>query len=641
MSLRMKLLSGAICSVLTIIVLALSAGFGSQKFAGELQDLNVTATALRNHTKGDMMHDALRSDVYSALYAAAKDPGRKQDIVEKTKNHSAEFAKLLSETSTLALSAEVKVALSGVGGPLKAYMAIAEELVAAAFTEPDRAEKLLVDFDAQFSALESAMEEAGDKIAASAENAANSAERFTAIAMWISGLGILIGVAVGAALIWVVLVGVLRPMQAITRSMTQLAAGQLTLSVPSERRDEIGEMARALVVFRDAELEKMRLASESERQRTDAESMRRAREVEKAEEERRASELRRIADEERAAREIEKAREAKAAEQTIASLGTALAKLSSGDLDCQINVPFTPAFEPLRRDFNTAADTLGETIKGIVASARVISAASTEMSTAADDLARRTEKQSACLEQSSAATAELTSAVNATANSAVTTKDVINASKSESRASEKIVLETIGAMDEIRETSKQISQKIGIIDDIALQTNLLALNASVEAARAGDFGRGFAVVAAEVRALAQRSAQAAKEIKEFTSKSTVGIDRGVKLAAETGQAIGRINAQINAIDCGIAEVAIRALDQATTLKQVNIAIGEIDQGTQQNAAIAEQSNATSQALAEECRRLDRLISVFRLTNPSGERTPPVRAVQATSPAVAIRRAAGR
>ena len=203
----------------------------------------------------------------------------------------------------------------------------------------------------------------------------------------------------------------------------------------------------------------------------------------------------------------------------------------------------------------------------------------------------------------------------------------------ESEKGSQVLRKTVTAMDGIRGTSQQISQKIVIIDEIALQTNLLALNASVEAARAGESGRGFAVVATEVRALAHRSAQSAKEIKDLIARSTVEVDLGVELVAATGSAIDRIMSQVALIDDGIADIASRAIEQAATLKQVNIAIGEIDQSTQQNAAMAEESTAACQALAHESERLAGMVGAFK-TAATGRRFQPT--IAAVEPKQAVR-----
>jgi methyl-accepting chemotaxis protein len=250
-------------------------------------------------------------------------------------------------------------------------------------------------------------------------------------------------------------------------------------------------------------------------------------------------------------------------------------------------------------------------MSAISADIQAIHAATGEIATAADDLSRRTERQASSLEETAAALEEITITVEKTAEGAKHAREVVSTTKVDADKSADVVREAMTAMSGIDTSSKQISQIIGVIDEIAFQTNLLALNAGVEAARAGDAGRGFAVVASEVRALAQRSAEAAKEIKSLISASTAQVDQGVRLVAQTGEALGRIVAQVIEINGVIADIAASAQEQATGLQQVNIAIIEIDQVTQKNVAMVEETTAASHALADQTEELGRLISRYR------------------------------
>ncbi len=285
----------------------------------------------------------------------------------------------------------------------------------------------------------------------------------------------------------------------------------------------------------------------------------------------------------------------------VEELGKALADLAEGDLEATVEVEVAPEFEKLKADFNTAASQLKSTIELVKKGAGNIRVGTEEISQASDDLSRRTENQAASLEETAAAVKEITDTVNKTARGATHARETVSVAKSDAEKSGEIVRKAIAAMNGIETSSKQISQIIGVIDEIAFQTNLLALNAGVEAARAGDAGRGFAVVASEVRALAQRSAEAAKEIKGLISASTGQVAQGVQLVGETGLALTRIVTQVAEINDVVTGIAASAIEQAHGLEQVNTAVNEMDQVTQQNAAMVEEATAATQTLAQQTR----------------------------------------
>ncbi|TBZ01354.1 PAS domain S-box protein [Rhizobium leguminosarum bv. viciae] len=296
----------------------------------------------------------------------------------------------------------------------------------------------------------------------------------------------------------------------------------------------------------------------------------------------------------------------------ISLLGTALRNLSEGDLTRTVDMPFVPSMEELRHDFNTAVKGLSETMKTIGENASAIAAGSSEIGAAADSFSKRTEQQAASIEETAAALEEITTTVNDSSRSADEAGRLVAMTKQGAEHSGVVVRNAVAAMGQIEQSSREITNIIGVIDDIAFQTNLLALNAGVEAARAGEAGKGFAVVAQEVRELAQRSAKAAKEIKALINTSGEHVKNGVGLVGETGKALEAIVAQVGDINGNVVAIVEASREQATGLKEINQAVNTLDQATQQNAAMVEESTAASHSLAREAETLRVLLARFRL-----------------------------
>lgn len=296
--------------------------------------------------------------------------------------------------------------------------------------------------------------------------------------------------------------------------------------------------------------------------------------------------------------------------------GAAFESLAAGDLTARMD-DMPDAYVKLGADFNIAMEKLEKAMGVIVNNSGGIRTGASEISQAADDLSRRTEQQAASLEETAAALDQITATVRKTADGANQANDVVVATRADAEASGRVVRETVEAMAEIEKSAKQISQIIGVIDEISFQTNLLALNAGVEAARAGEAGRGFAVVASEVRALAQRSSEAAKEIKGLISTSSQHVETGVDLVGEAGKALEVIVGKVGEISGLVAEIAASAQEQATALVEVNTAINQMDQVTQQNAAMVEQSTAASHSLTQEADELMGLVARFRVGDNGG------------------------
>ncbi|SCB36010.1 methyl-accepting chemotaxis protein, partial [Rhizobium hainanense] len=305
------------------------------------------------------------------------------------------------------------------------------------------------------------------------------------------------------------------------------------------------------------------------------------------------------------------------AEQTnaaVSQLADGLQGLASGDLTRQITKPFIPSLDQLRIDFNQAVERLHAAMQKVAENAGAIASGAQEIRSASDDLAKRTEQQAASVEQTAAALEEITITVSGSSTRAHEAGQLVRKTKENAEHSGRVVRSAVEAMGKIEASATEIANIIGVIDEIAFQTNLLALNAGVEAARAGEAGKGFAVVAQEVRELAQRSAQAAKEIKSLINTSNDHVKSGVSLVGETGKALEEIVVQVQQVDGNVNAIVEASREQATGLKEINTSVNTMDQGTQQNAAMVEQATAAAHSLASEAEALFQLLSQFRIAS---------------------------
>jgi len=299
-------------------------------------------------------------------------------------------------------------------------------------------------------------------------------------------------------------------------------------------------------------------------------------------------------------------------QRVVAALGDALHAVAAGNLSTEISEEFSSTNEKLRQDYNTAVSALREAIGAVVKNTASIRSETGEIASAADDLSRRTERQAATLEETASALDELTNSVRSAAEGAQGASEKASAAQGRAQEGGNVAREAVAAMDGIKSSSQEISKITSVIDEIAFQTNLLALNAGVEAARAGEAGRGFAVVATEVRALAQRSSDAAREINDLISASEGQVQAGVELVDKTGIALGAIVDSISEISELVSNIAVSTKEQAAGLNEINAAVTELDQVTQQNAAMFEETTAASHALTTETDALASAVAQFDL-----------------------------
>jgi methyl-accepting chemotaxis protein len=395
--------------------------------------------------------------------------------------------------------------------------------------------------------------------------------------------------------VWIIGRSISRPVKKVTEAMRDLAGGNTDVTVPGlGMRNEFGSMAEALEVFRQSALANRRLEVE-------------------------AAEARVLAEEKR--RQLQEDAEASAQlrlHRATAGLAGGLQRLAGGDLSFELIEPFSADFESLRENLNTTLRQLNGVMQDIAQSSTAIENGSREISGSAGDLARRTEQQAAALEQTAASLDEITANVTNSARRAQEARQAAVTANESAARTENLVTQAITAMERIEQSSERIASIIGVIDEIAFQTNLLALNAGIEAARAGDAGRGFAVVAQEVRGLAQRSAGAAGEIKQLIRTSVNEVLDGARFVRDTGAALTEIGDHVDTMSRHVEAIAVSSREQSTGLAEINAAVNQMDQGTQQNAAMVEENNAASVVLANEAARLRGLISVFQLAEKSAQ-----------------------
>jgi methyl-accepting chemotaxis protein len=481
---------------------------------------------------------------------------------------------------------------------MKDYISYQNDMVQLGLTVSPKAALIQANDDAvvknraqMISAMETLTQRALDRL--SVERDAYAAARQRNDALMITGAvaGILIGVL---AAMWLIATQIRRPLKTIISTMRQVAEGQLDVDIPFVSKcDEVGDMARAVQVFKQNAVERARLETEAVANRAGAE----------AERERAAAERAKVAAEQA---------------EVVRRLGDGLKDLAGGDLIVRLGEGFSPTYAQIRDDFNEAIDKLKTTILTVVESAGAIKTGAQEISTASDDLSLRTGQQAARLEETAATLSEVTATVKKSAEGASHARQLVTAADADAKKSAVVVRQAVEAMSTIAESSQQIGQIIGVIDEIAFQTNLLALNAGVEAARAGEAGRGFAVVASEVRALAQRSADAAKEIKALIFDAAGQVDVGVKLVAETGRSLERIMAQVTEVNVVVSGIAAGAQEQSTALQEVNGTIEQMNLVMQQDAAMVEQSTAAGHSLSEESSKLAQLVGRFLVGRPASK-----------------------
>lgn len=400
--------------------------------------------------------------------------------------------------------------------------------------------------------------------------------------------------ALGLATATILWVNLNRGLRQVVDETSQLANGDLNVAITgSEHRSELGDLSRALEVFKTNSAEARRLTAEAETRRAD--------------------------DDERQRHEM--ARQ----QRVVSDISSGLNRLAAGDLtrhiDSPADDPFPSEYEDLRNAYNAVVDQLAGIVARIGTVADSVRGGSGEINAASRDLSARAETQAATLEQSAAALNELTESVRSTAQRAASAERSSQDNRAHAETGAQVVREAVNAMKGIEHSSEQITRIIGVIDDIAFQTNLLALNAGVEAARAGDAGRGFAVVASEVRGLAQRASESAREIKTLIRESASQVETGSELVNRTGESLEEILRRAAEVSGLVADIAVAASEQASGLDEINTGVNHLDQVTQQNAAVAEETTAAATSLLQKAEELTHELSGFQTGGDMGQVVP--------------------
>ncbi len=614
-----------LCLFLAFITSAV-AGIGihsSSRMGSAIDDLANSATAIRNHTIGDMLHDGLRADVYAALIRSDAGQDGAETIAE-TRAHAQEFSERIAATKAIVSSPQTLARLQALDEPLKSYITHAVTLVELAFRDRQAALAGMALFDERFEALETSMKEAGDALEAEALAAQTGAGSARQLAAGVAIAGLIIALLTALGLYAAVLRSIIRPIAEIVATMRQRGSDAMAAVIPHrDRRDEIGEMARTIGSYQDV----LAGRAAEERQRRDEDLRASQRQAEAFAET--AQQIRRAVDAavhgdfsqrvDPGAQQGEMTALVTGINQINVAIDGAtttfadiLEAIADGDLTRSVGADYSGKLGSVSASINGMVEKLAMTVSVIKQTAREVAAAAEEIKAGAENLSTRTEEQASSLEKASA-------------NASRQAVDLAENATRVARNGGAIVTDAIGAMNRIEQASGKITDITSVIDGIAFQTNLLALNAAVEAARAGDAGKGFAVVASEVRALAQQSADAAKSISGLINDTTQEVAAGVKLVRSAGEVLGEIVEATQKVAGTVTEVAAASGEQSNGIDEMSQTVVRMDEMTQQNAALAEESAASAVLLGRKIAELDSLVAAFRTAGSARAMVRPAQA----------------
>ena len=677
LTIRHRILALAAAAVLTSVIVSAVGLVASSYADGTMAWQDQLNTMIGNHKDIDTMHDSLRAYVLLMLRqqgaeseataatsaASATQTGDGMDraqIQSEYKDHRDELLAALDENRKLAAAmdfAEVSQILDELAPMLQGSATASGDIVMGQFdggaSTNEKASEFLRTFKQPEAKMDGLAEMLDDRLKQSRADSAQVIE----MTRWV-----LIGVCLfGALLVLTLAIGTfksaIRPLLAMTGAMGSLAGGDRNVVVPAlDRHDEIGGMAKAVEVFKANLIERDRL----EREALAAEGRERRESEERTKIEQAAAEEIAQLVKRAAAGDFSKRIDldsksgffhalAGSVNQLVGTIGTAMGQLivmmaamANGDLSKRMSGNYQGELLRLKDDANATAEKLAEIVGQTIEGMASIKASTTEIATGAADLSSRTEKQVASLEEIAASIRQLNSTVQQSAENAGQASQLAKAARTSAEGGGAVAAAAVKAMGEIEQSSQRISDIVGVIDEIAFQTNLLALNAAVEAARAGEAGRGFAVVAGEVRALAQRSSHASKEIKALITNSDSQVKQGVDLVNKAGATLGEIVTSITRVSDIVAEIAAANKEQSASVGEVQEAIGHIEQATQQNAALVEETTAALGSTDNQVQNVTDVISFFQCngvemaepanvpaTPRAGVRRPPAKRPAAT------------
>ncbi|MEO5805970.1 methyl-accepting chemotaxis protein [Devosia sp.] len=629
-------------AILTMGVLFAGPGMlVSQSYKSVLTESNTLMVSMRQHMSADMFHDSMRGVVYRALYAASTaDAAMATEAKGEVTEYGDAFRAAVAAQAGLTLPETARTALDSVKEPLDAYLKEAEAIVGTASGgDLAAAQAQLPKFEEAFGALETKMSGVADAIEAANGAASEKAAAVSTMATLVNwgGIGFTVMLALGA--LWAGRTLIIRPLTALAKSMRQLADGDVTAKVDEKQRlSEMAAVAETVSVFRAAMIDQTQLSAQSEESaRSNKERVADANALNQSITTVVGAALKGDFSQRIEANFTDPALGTLAAsvnslvatvDRGVGETGQVLAALADTDLTKRMQGEYQGAFAKLKTDVNAVGDKLTEVVTQLRTTSRSLKSATGEILAGANDLSERTTKQAATIEETSAAMEQVAATVmqNATrAREASTNAGVVTRTAEEGG---QVMDAATAAMERITTSSGKISNIIGLIDDIAFQTNLLALNASVEAARAGDAGKGFAVVAVEVRRLAQSAASASSDVKVLIEQSANEVTGGSRLVADAAAKLRSMLEAARLNNSLLEAIANDSRSQASSIEEVAIAVRQMDEMTQHNAALVEETNAAIEQTEAQANALDTIVDIFVIEERRA--TAPQRAEPAAS-----------